>query len=107
MLPKKNRAGTKAVEKIFKEGRVFSSPNLTFKWVLISAGKKEISFIVPKSVARLAVKRNSLRRLGYNILKKYINDFPDGVSGVLVFKKYQDNALLLENEIKSILAKFN
>ena len=108
MLLKKNRADKKAVEKIFKEGKFFNSPNLTFKFIQNDSGSApQISFIAPKSVAKLAVKRNSLRRLGYNALKKYINNFPLGTVGVFVFKKSQVDVLIIENEIKNILSKIN
>jgi ribonuclease P protein component len=108
MLLKKNRADKKAVEKIFKEGKFFNSPNLTFKFIQNNDGAApQISFIAPKSVAKLAVKRNSLRRLGYNALKKYINNFPLGTVGVFVFKKSQVDVLIIENEIKNILSKIN
>ena len=108
MLPKKNRADTKAVEKIFKEGKFFTSPNLTFKFITTNKNSApRISFIAPKSVAKLAVKRNSLRRHGYTALAKYISQFPAGLVGAFVFKKYQDDLLILEHEIKNILGKIN
>ena len=108
MLSKNNRANKKDIEKIFKEGRFISSPNLTFKYILSSdSTDPRISFIAPKSVAKLAVKRNFLRRLGYDVLGKYINQFPSGVLAVFVFKKYQDDISIIENEIKNILSKIN
>ena len=107
MLPKKNRADKKAVEKIFKEGKFLNSLNLTFKFIINSTKNRKISFIAPKSVAKLAVTRNLLRRRGYAVLSKYINQFPLGIIGVYVFKKYQDDVSILENEIKTILAKLN
>ena len=108
MLPKKNRVDRKAVEKIFKEGKFFNSLNLTFKYILNSGfSAPHISFIAPKSVAKLAVKRNFLRRRGYSVLEKYINQFPAGLLGVFIFKKYQDDISIIENEIKGILAKIN
>lgn len=108
MLPKKNRADKKAVEKIFKRGKVLSSLDLTFKYILNSNSTiPRISFLAPKNVAKLAVKRNLLRRRGYAVLRKYIKEFPLGLTGVFVFKKYQDNILTLENEIKTILTKIN
>jgi ribonuclease P protein component len=112
MLPKKNRAGKKTVEAIFKacppngrDGKFLNSFHLTFKFMLTGNTSKQISFIVPKSVSKLAVKRNRLRRLGYSLLKKYIEGFPFGIQGVLVFKKYQDDPSILENEIKEIFNK--
>jgi ribonuclease P protein component len=117
MLPKKNRADRKVIEKIFKEGKFLNSPNLTFKFFIKgNTTTPQISFIAPKSVAKLAVKRNLLRRCGYNALGKYIHQFPLGISGVFVFKKYQaspiglrprDIVSIIENEIKNILSKIN
>jgi len=72
MLKKKNRADTKAVEKIFKEGKFLTSPNLTFKFIKNkNSSTPRISFIAPKNIAKLAVERNLLRRKGYVILKIY------------------------------------
>jgi ribonuclease P protein component len=108
MLPKKNRADRKAVERIFKEGKFLNSPNLTFKFIKNNQPlAPQISFIAPKSIAKLAVKRNLLRRQGYDVLNKYINQFPLGTLGVFVYKKYQDDLLILEDEIKDILNKVN
>ncbi len=108
MLPKQNRAFTRGVEEIFKKGEFISSSNLNFKFILTgNPTPPKISFITPKTVAKLAVKRNMLRRRGYNALRKYINDFPLGVIGVFLFKKYQENVLTIENEIKNILYKIS
>ena len=107
MLPKKNRANTGEVEEIFKKGRFINSLNLTFKYIKTSEKGIKISFIAPKSVAKLAVKRNLLRRRGYTALKKYIDQFPAGTIGAFVFKKYQEDISILENEIKNILSKIN
>ena len=106
MLPKKNRADTKTVGKIFKGGKSLSFPNLTFKFLLTGNSTiPRISFITPKNIAPLAVKRNFLRRLGYSVLEKYLHLFPVGLTGVFIFKKYQDNVSIIENEIKNILSK--
>ena len=107
MLKKINRADKKTVEKIFKEGKFLNTLNLTFKFFKTSQIGKKISVLVPKSVAKLAVKRNLLRRLGYKALEKHIEGFPSGIMGVFVFKKYQDDVSIIENEIKNVLAKIN
>jgi len=107
MLPKKNRVDTKEVDLIFKKGRSLSSVNLSLKYLKNNSQEVKISLIAPKNIAKSAVKRNLLRRCGYTALGKYFNQFPLGFIGVLVFKKYQDNILILEDEIKSILHKIN
>lgn len=108
MLAKRNRADKKAVEKIFKEGKFLNESNLTFKFLLTTNSTiPKISFVAPKSIAKLAIKRNLLRRRGYDALKKHINRFPLGIIGVFVFKKYQDDISIIENEIKNILHKIH
>jgi ribonuclease P protein component len=108
MLKKRNRASKKEVDLLFKQGKVFNSVNLTFRFILKDDSfPARISFIAPKNIAKLAVKRNFLRRLGYNVLRKYIDQFPPGTLGVFVFKKHQDDSLTIENEIKNILFKIN
>ena len=108
MLPKKNRAEKKDIDLLFKEGSILASPVLVFRFILTKKNSTpRISFIAPKSVAKLAVKRNLLRRRGYTVLKKYIGEFPFGAVGALTFKKYEENTQTLSNEIKNILAKLN
>lgn len=108
MLPKKNRADRKTVEKVFKSGNSLSSVNFSFRFS-ISPGLNtpKISIVVPKTLAKKAVDRNSLRRKGYFALEKYIKNFPKEIVGVIVFKKYQSNVSIIEDEIKKIISKIN
>jgi len=114
MLPKKNRVSTKEVDKIFKacppngrEGKFVISPNLTFKYLKNDDKSVKISFLVPKNIVKLVVKRNLLRRRGYSALEKFFKFSPSGIVGVFVFKKYQDDITILENEIKTIFSKIH
>lgn len=109
MLPKKNRVDTKTVEKIFQIGRSYHSPTLHFRFIKEQGDSNgvRISFIAPKSVSKLAVKRNLLRRLGYSVIKKYLKDFPPSTAGVFVFKKYEKDVSILESEVKNIIDKLN
>ncbi len=125
MLPKKNRADRKTVEKIFKEGRFVNSSNLTLKFVLShpnsllikERGFPQISFLSPKTASKKAVVRNLLRRRGYAILSKHFGKFPVGFLGAFIFgkksvevfggrknKKYNP-ILNLDLEVKTILTK--
>ncbi len=108
MLPKKNRVNKREVDLIFKGGKFVISPTFTFKFLLnTSSSLARVSFIAPKSIAKLAVKRNSLRRRGYRALGKYISQFPLGLVGVFVFKQIQEDVTVIENEIEKILHKLN
>lgn len=107
MLPKKNRVDKKGVDLVFKQGKFITSPHLTFKFIFTETGNPRISFIAPKSVAKLAVKRNMLRRRGYAALSKLLSRFPPGIMGAFIFKKAEDDISKLEDEIKQILSKLN
>jgi ribonuclease P protein component len=108
MLPKKNRVDKKSVGLIFKKRSFIVSPSFTFKFILSNTHfQPRISFIAPKNIAKLAVKRNLLRRKGYSALEKHINQFPLGIMGVFVFKKVEENVSKIEDEIKNILNKVN
>ncbi len=108
MLPKQLRVDRKNINQIFKEGKFAVSPHLTFKY--IRTGSKlpaRISVTAPKSVAKLATTRNKLRRIGYKAVMSYINTLPNGVTGVFIFKQYEDDIPTLEHEIKDIFNKIN
>ncbi len=108
MLPKKNRVDKKSVNLVFKKGTFVVSSGFIFKFVLNNNRfQPRISFIVPQNIAKLAVKRNLLRRKGYFAFKKYINQFPFGIIGVFVFKKTEKDISKIEDEIKNILNKIN
>ncbi|MDP9249197.1 MAG: ribonuclease P protein component [bacterium] len=105
MLLKTNRADKKTIDTIFSVGKFINSQTLTFKYILTDARAVRVSFIAPKSTAKLAVKRNALRRLGYNILKKELYRLPRGLAGVFIFKKNEDDAEKLKREIETIIGK--
>ena len=105
MLPKKNRADKKIIDDIFNAGKTIQAAGLTFKFILNkNSNATRISFIVPKNVAKLANRRNLLRRRGYSALEKYLEKVPP-LSGVFVFKKWEDDISTIGHEIKNILNK--
>lgn len=104
MLPKKNRVSSKEIQQIFKFGKILHSPIFIFRYFKNENIKNnKISFIVPKTISKSAVKRNLLRRKGYIIIKKLFNLIPHPTIGVFVFKK--QNTENIENEIKNIIKK--
>jgi ribonuclease P protein component len=109
MLPKKNRADKKAVEKIFKDGFFVGSSQLNLKYIYENSDNPpRMSFVVPKTVEKSAVRRNYLRRIGYVALKKHFNKIPYGFSGVLIFNKIKEIknlSKIIENDINILLNK--
>jgi len=120
MFPKKNRADKKAITEIFKAGKFVSSGNLSLKY-LKKDGSSPIlvGFVAPKTVSRLAVDRNLLRRRGYAALRKHINEIPQGFLGAFIFGPKGKKVFggkrganyfpikNLENEIETILHKIH
>ncbi len=96
------------VEKVFKEGKSLSLATFSFRFIVSPDTKTpQISVIVPKTLSKKAVDRNSLRRKGYLALKKFINNFPKEIIGVVVFKQYQNDISIIEDDIKKIINKIN
>lgn len=88
MLSKKNKADRKTIEKIFKKGIFVNSTNLTLRFLYTKDNHlPRVSFIVPKTVAKMAVTRNLLKRRGYHLAKSYLNTLPRGFVGVIIFGK--------------------
>lgn len=107
MLPKKNRTDKKTVNNIFKQGKFLNSPYFTFKFIKSPDVHRKISFIVPKSLSKLATRRNALRRKGYEAVKSHLPSLPRGIAGVFIFKKQEDDISKIENEIKEIFSKLH
>lgn len=105
MLPKINRTDKKTIDRIFSGGKFINSPTLTFKYIFTGGLAPRVSFIAPKSTAKLAVKRNALRRLGYSALGKEVHRMPRGLAGVFIFKKHEDDLEKLKREIETIIGK--
>jgi ribonuclease P protein component len=109
MFPKKNRVNKKLIEEIFKKGAFINSFGLNLKYFIEnSATPPRVSFIVPKTIEKSAVKRNFLKRRGYLILKKHFNKIPNGFLGAFIFnkRKIEKNFLeKIEEDIKTILSK--
>jgi ribonuclease P protein component len=113
MIPKINRADKKTLDLVFRFGRFLNSQHLTLKFllneqnILKNKNYPRISFIVPKNISKLAVKRNKLRRIGYSVLRDYIKSAPDNLTGAFLYKKYTKDIEIVKNEVKEILNKIN
>jgi ribonuclease P protein component len=111
MLPKKNRADKKAIEKIFKEGLFVGSCNLSLKYIKSNTTTLPIlSFIVPKNAEKRAVRRNYMRRCGYVAIRNYFSKLPRGFVGVFIFNKIKSSDILsklIEDDLKILISKLN
>lgn len=102
MLPKKKRVTKELFHSIMKNGKTLSSPLFVFRY--IPQGNPQFAFVAPKSVAKQANKRNTLRKQGYSTLRTY----PISKNaGIFFYKKGSQGAPFsqIKQEIKEILQK--
>ncbi len=85
-----------------KKGNIISGSFFVFRY--IKQEYSQYAFVVPKKIAKTAVKRNSMRRVGYNILRT-IN--PQLNAGIFFYKKEALGVSLIEikKDIISIFIK--
>ena len=82
MLSKKKRVTKSTFLAIMEKGSIISGSFFVFRY--IKQDFSQIAFVAPKKIAKTAVKRNSLRRIGYNIIRIY--DLKP-CAGIFFFKK--------------------
>lgn len=104
MLPKKKRVTKSTFQDIMNKGGI--TPGSFFVFRYIKQEKPAYAFVIPKKLVKMAVKRNSLRRKGYNILRAYslkVN------AGIFFYKKEGISASTqeLKLDIDSILKKIH
>jgi len=102
MLPKKKRITKDIFQTILKKGNIVSGSFFLFRYIKETSPK--YAFVVSKKIAKTAIKRNSLRRKGYNVLRLY--DLKS-CAGIFFYKKEALSASVVEikEEINSILKK--
>ncbi len=66
MIPRKSKADTELIKKVFTEGSVYHFPLFSVR--TLKSGVARYSIIVPSSVAPSAVKRVALKRKAYRAL---------------------------------------
>jgi len=102
MLSKKKRVTKDIFQTILKKGNIVSGSFFLFRYTPFD--RQAYSFVVAKKIAKTAVTRNSLRRVGYNILRIY--DLKP-CAGVFFYKKEAMGVKKegLKNDIEFILKK--
>ena len=107
------------MKEVFKKGSFLASSNLSLKFIKNDQKDPKISFVIPKSVVKSAVKRNFLKRRGYRTIKSKLNMLPDGFLGAFIFGKKSmevfygkksgdfDPIFNLNKEIDEIIRKIN
>jgi len=73
MLPKKRRLNAAQVREIITSGKSVRGGAVSLKYV-VKQGYFGVAVVVPKSVARLAVARNTIRRAVYRAVSSSIGE---------------------------------
>jgi len=84
------------------KGSIASGSFFLFRY--LKQSEPQYAFVAPKKIAKTAALRNSLRRKGYNIIRKYsLKSF----AGIFFYKKEAIKAspIELKNDIEFILRK--
>lgn len=93
MLPKRKRVNKELFQNVLQKGEVFHSSFFIFRY--IRQKTPQYAFVVPKTVAKSAVLRNKLRRLGYNSLN--LTQIPP-LAAIFFYKKQAQK--ISQNQIK-------
>ena len=98
MLPSKSRIN-KTTFKTLGRGAPYHSAHLSlFVYKKSDQTPSQFAFLCSKKVAKTAVKRNLLRRRGYNVIAKQLVDINPGFYFVFNFKKGAETASFKETE---------
>jgi ribonuclease P protein component len=100
MLPKNKRVTKELFQKIMRTGRSLSSPLFVLRY--IDSDMSQYAFVAPKNVAKKAVDRNKLRRIGYSAIFPYLSN---NMSGIFFYKKAGKQASFQEikNDVENLL----
>jgi ribonuclease P protein component len=104
MLPKRERLDTKRFDEIIASGRNISAGAFYLK--ALNSDLLRFSVVIPKKVAKSAIKRHLLKRRVFNSIKENKAIFPVGDYIVFANKEMVDmNTLQINENIKNMAQK--
>lgn len=109
MLSKNWRIPKSEFQHILSKGKRYNSP-LFLLYIVEnkdhSSNNSRFAFSVPKTVAKTAVQRNRLRRLGYSVVQSHKDDVAKGYLVFFLYKKHKQilDFDLIESEIQELLS---
>jgi ribonuclease P protein component len=88
MLPKKHRlAKTKDIQRVLAKGRNFFNPHFTIRILPATTPLSRFTVVVSSKTAKLAVRRNRLKRMIRPWLKNHLNSLKTGDYMIIVKSK--------------------
>ncbi len=104
MLPKKERVDTKRFNEALASGKTVFHPLFSVRTLKTKDESFKVAAVVPKAVAKGAVKRNELRRLVYNFALQSKGFFKKSTTYIIFLKKGSEK--LPPNELLEALTHF-
>ncbi len=105
MLPKNRRIPRKMFFFLAGVKQVYKNDIFLLKFVSKSGMPSRFCFSVSKKTIKSAVARNRLRRLGYRLIQKHLNEIKPGILAVFSFIKIPPDENGAELALKTILKK--
>jgi ribonuclease P protein component len=103
MLPKNKRIKRATFSLLLNGAKILKNDLFLLKFVFGAEENSQFSFSVSKKVSKSAVVRNRLRRAGYRLLAKYIDQINPNVLANFSFKSIPKNDEYMEKSLKNIL----
>ncbi len=105
MIPVKNKLRTPEVKKVFvSPTKVFSSDIFKILAILNGFEHSKFAVVVPKTVTKKVIERNSLKRRVFSALSSVYKDIKPGMYVIIVNNKTADTDISdVESEFKRLL----
>ncbi len=85
--------------------KIFKNDLFVLKFIFKNSKSSRFCFSISKKVAKNAVTRNKMRRVGYRLLKKYIPKIQSNTVNFFSFRKIPENNEEIIKNLESILKK--
>ncbi len=107
MLSKLNRIGNKGViEKLFKNGDLYKTKHLIFKFEKQKDGPSKFAISVSKKIYKSAVKRNKLRRQIYDAIRLNLPTSKDSLFALIIARNTISDQKLTFKELEQSINRF-
>ena len=103
MLPKPHRLPTPDVRQVMRSGRRLTSPFLIMIYRNNTIGTARFAVVVPKSVDKMAVGRNRIKRLVRESVYHLLPSIAQNIDGVIIVRRKVETLEEAENGIRELV----
>ncbi len=87
MIRKNRRLKKESIKNILRQGRNLRGQNVALKYIIDSGQFTSFAFIVPAKIAKKAVLRNKMKRMGRAIVFRLLPRIKEGYLALIFFEK--------------------